>query len=67
MANRQTIDRLLDALEARLPRQTSLEAQRSLDLCRFEQELEEVVQLADRIDAAHFRDRIDVILAGRRH
>jgi len=67
MANRQTIDRLLDALEARLPRPTDLEAQRSLDLCRFEQELEEVVQLAERIDAAHFRDRIDVILAGRRH
>jgi len=67
MANRQTIDRLLDALEARLPRPADLEAQRSLDLCRFEQELEEVVQLAERIDAAHFRDRIDVILAGRRH
>lgn len=67
MANRQTIDRLLDALEARLPRPAGLEAQRSLDLSRFEQELEEVVQLADRIDAAHFRDRIDIILANRRH
>ena len=67
MANRQTIDRLLDALEARLPRPAAVEAQRSLDLCRFEQELEEVVQLAERVDAAHFRDRIDIILASRRH
>lgn len=38
-----------------------------MERLRFEQELEEVAQLADRIDAAHFRDRIDNILDSRKH
>lgn len=66
MANRQTLDRLLDALETRIPREHS-PVPGSFELTRFEQELEEVVQLADRSDAAYFRERIDIILAGRRH
>lgn len=65
MASRQTIEHLLDALEARLPR--DIQAPGSFDRPRFEQELEEVVQLAERADAAHFRGRIDVILCSRRH
>ncbi|HYG08167.1 MAG TPA: hypothetical protein VD865_17385 [Stenotrophomonas sp.] len=66
MANRQTIEQLLDALQARIPRE-GRSAHHALQKLRFEQELEEVVQLADRADCAHFRDRIDHILRSRRH
>ena len=65
MANRQTLDRLLDAFETRLTR--SPRSVPVADLTRFEQELEEVVQLAERNDAAYFRNRIDLILSCRRH
>lgn len=65
MASRHTLEQLLDALEARLPRDRR--AAGAFDRPRFEQELEEVVQLAERADAAHFRGRIDLILGSRRH
>jgi len=67
MASRHTIERLLDALEARIPLQGGERELRALDRLRFEQELEEVVQLAERDDAAHFRERVDIILCHRRH
>ena len=66
MASRLMIDRLLDALEARIPQGGEREA-RKLERLRFEQELEEIVQLAERDDAAHFRERVDIILCHRRH
>lgn len=66
MASRHTLDHLLDALAARVPRDNG-PARRAFDQQRLEQELEEVVQLAERMDAAHFRDRIDCILASKKH
>jgi len=66
MANRHTLDHLLDAVVARVPRENG-PARRAFDQQRLEQELEEIAQLAERMDAAHFRDRIDCILAGKKH
>lgn len=64
MANRQTVEQLLDALAARAPQDLPSP---KFDRLRFEQELEEVIQLAERGDAAHFRERIEIILSSRRH
>ncbi|HEY0333743.1 MAG TPA: hypothetical protein VGC74_08550 [Stenotrophomonas sp.] len=65
MANRHLLDGILDALDACEQRRKGRKP--VVERLRFEQELEEVAQLADRIDAAHFRDRIDNILDSRKH